>query len=158
MRRSKLDKIDVNILKRLQEEGRVTNVELARSVGISAPPCLRRVKALEDAGYIKGYNARIDGSKMGYTVSIFAMVRLQSQAESDLVAFQDYIETIPMVRECYMLAGDVDFMLKIVAKDWDAYQAFLTSKLTSAPNVISVKSTLAIRSSKKLAGIPIDAE
>ncbi len=156
MRRSKLDKIDKNILKRLQHDGRVTNVELAKHVGISAPPCLRRVKALEDSGYIKGYTTQVDHAMMGYGVNVFAMVTLKSQAESDLRAFEDYIDTLPMVRECYMLAGDVDFILRIVAKDWDSYQSFLTQSLTSAPNVTSVKSSLSIRSSKIKPGIPIE--
>ncbi len=156
MRRSKLDKIDKNILNRLQSDGRVTNVELAKSVGISAPPCLRRVRALEGEGFITGYNARINQSMMGYGVNIFAMVKLKSQAEEDLKAFEEYIDTLPMVRECYMLAGDVDFVLKIVAKDWDAFQVFLTEKLTSAPNVSSVKSSLSVRASKIQPGIPIE--
>lgn len=156
MRRSKLDKIDVNILKRLQEDGRVTNVELAKSVGISAPPCLRRVKALEEAGYIRGYNAILDKHLLGYGVNVFAMVTLKSQSEDDLAAFENHIKSLPMVRECYMVAGDVDFMLKIVAKDWDAYQDLLTKHLTSAPNVMTVKSTLAIRALKNVPGIPIE--
>ena len=156
MRRSKLDRIDKNILNRLQSDGRVTNVELAKSVGISAPPCLRRVRALESEGFITGYNARVDQAMMGYGVNVFAMVKLKSHAEEDLKAFEKHIDSLPMVRECYMLAGDVDFMLKIVAKDWDSYQAFLTEKLTSAPNVSSVKSSLSIRSSKLQPGIPIE--
>lgn len=156
MRRSKLDKIDRNILKNLQESGRMTNVDLARSVGISAPPCLRRVRSLEDAGLIKGYHADIDRAALGYGVTVFAMVKLKSQAENDLVAFEKYVSALSMVRECYMLAGDVDFLLKIVAKDWDAYQALLTHQLTTAPNVTSVKSSLSIRSVKNVPGIPIE--
>ncbi|MGH1455582.1 MAG: Lrp/AsnC family transcriptional regulator [Alphaproteobacteria bacterium] len=156
MKRPRLDKIDRNILGRLQHDGRVTNVELARYVGISAPPCLRRVRALEEEGYIKSYHAQVNQALMGYGVNVFAMVRLKSQAEEDLKVFEKYIDDLPMVRECYMLAGDVDFMLKIVAKDWDSYQEFLTSSLTSAPNVTSVKSSLSIRSSKSKPGIPIE--
>lgn len=158
MRRSRLDKIDRKILKTLQENGRITNVELARNVGISAPPCLRRVRALEQAGYIKDYHANINPSYMGYGVTVFALVKLSSQAEHDLVAFEKMVNDMPMVRECYMLAGDVDFFLKIVAKDWDAYQDFLTHSLTTAPNVTSVKSSLSIRASKLLPGVPVDCE
>jgi len=158
MRRSKLDKIDKKILRDLQDNGRITNVELARNVGISAPPCLRRVRALEDAGYIKSYHAQVDQSIMGYSVTIFALVKLTSQAEKDLEKFEKQIKEWPMVRECHMLAGDVDFMLKIVAKDWDTYQDFLTHELTAAPNVTSVKSSLAIRSAKDEPGIPIEVE
>ncbi len=156
MKRSKLDNIDRKILRRLQEDGRVTNVTLAKDAGISAPPCLRRVRALEDAGYIQGYFANLNHSLLGYGVSIFAQVKLKSQAEEDLSAFEEYIHSLPMVRECHMLAGDVDFLIKVVAKDWDAYQVFLTQSLTSAPNVTSVKSSLSIRPSKRLPGVPVE--
>ncbi len=156
MRRSKLDKIDKKILQMLQADGRITNVELAKVVGISAPPCLRRVRVLEEAGYIKGYNAQIDPAILGYSVTVFARVRLESQAEKDLEAFENHMISQPMVRECHMLAGDVDFILRIVAKDWDSYQEFLTKELTSAPNVVSIKSSLGIRSAKDEPGVPID--
>lgn len=156
MRRSKLDKIDKKILRDLQQDGRITNVELSRRVGISAPPCLRRVRALETAGYIKSYHAKVDPAALGYGVTVFAMVKLTSQAEKDLSAFEKKVRELPIVRECHMLAGDVDFVLKIVAKDWDSYQQFLTHDLTTLPNVTSVKSSLAIRASKEEPGVPID--
>ena len=158
MRRSKLDKIDKKILRDLQEDGRMTNVELAKNVGISAPPCLRRVRALEQAGYIKSYHAQVDPSFLGYGVTVFALVKLTSQAEKDLEKFEAQVKKWPMVRECHMLAGDVDFMLKIVAKDWDNYQDFLTHDLTAADPVTSVKSSLAIRSAKDQPGVPIEVE
>ena len=156
MAREKLDKIDRKILKDLQRDGRITNVELAKNAGISAPPCLRRVRALEESGYIKSYHAKIDPTMMGYSVTIFAMVKLTSHAEKDLIEFENRIRQLPMVRECHMLAGEVDFMLRIVAKDWDNYQNFLMKELTSAPNVTSVKSSLAIRSAKDEPGVPIE--
>ena len=156
MKRVKLDKIDKKILKNLQDDGRITNVELAKSAGISAPPCLRRVRALEEAGYIMGYHAQIDPQVLGYGVTVFAQVKLVSQAETDLKQFEDLIASWDVVRECWMLAGETDFLLKIVAHDWDAYQHFLTEKLTAAPNVTSVKSSLAIRASKQQPGVPID--
>jgi DNA-binding Lrp family transcriptional regulator len=156
MRRTKLDKIDKKILEILQADGRTSNVDLAKIVGISAPPCLRRVRVLEESGYIKGYNARIDPSILGYGVTVFARVRLESQAEKDLDAFEKLMVAQPIVRECHMLAGDVDFILRIVAKDWDSYQEFLTKELTCAPNVVSVKSSLAIRSAKDEPGVPIE--
>lgn len=158
MRRSRLDKIDRKILKNLQENGRITNVDLAKEVGISAPPCLRRVRALEEAGFIKSYHAFTEAAYLGYSVNVFAMVKLTSQAETDLGAFEKKIAEWDMVRECHMLAGDVDFMLRIVAKDWDDYQEFLTHELTAAPNVTSVKSSLAIRTSKRQPGVPIDVD
>lgn len=156
MRGTKLDKIDKKILQNLQQDGRMTNVELAKVVGISAPPCLRRVRALEEAGFIKSYHAQIDSSILGYSVTVFAMVRLESQAEKDLEVFEKHMAELPMVRECHMLAGEVDFILKVVAKDWDSYQEFLREELTSAPNVVSVKSSLGIRSAKDEPGVPID--
>jgi DNA-binding Lrp family transcriptional regulator len=155
MRHVKLDKIDRRILRDLQADGRMTNVELARRAGISAPPCLRRVRALEEAGLIRGYHADVNPEALGYAVTVFAHVGLSSQAEPDLKAFETLVATWPEVREANMLAGEMDFILKIVAEDWDSYQRFLTTKLTAAPNVSHVKSALAIRSSKYEAGVPI---
>ena len=151
-----LDEIDLKILQRLQNDGRITNVELANTIGLTAPPCLRRMRALEDEGVIKSYHAAIDPAKMGYTITVFAMVSLKSQAETDLQAFEDHVEKLPEVRECYMLNGEIDFMLKVVAKDLQQFQSFLTSKLTAAPNVASVKTSLTIRSAKHLPGVPIE--
>ncbi len=136
----------------------MTNVELARRAGISAPPCLRRVRALEDAGYIRGYHADVDPEHLGYGVSVFAQVGLSSQAEADLRQFEELVATWPLVRECHMLAGEMDFLLKVVAEDWDAYQRFLTTQLTAAPNVAHVKSALAIRTGKQLPGVPIGVD
>ena len=156
MRREKLDQIDRRILREMQNEGRITNVELANRAGISAPPCLRRVRALEEAGYIRGYHADISPELLGFGVTVYAQVGLTSQAENDLAAFEETVAAWPEVRECHMLMGDVDFLLKIVAKDWDAFQRFLTSKLTPASLVSTVKTTLVIRSKKRLPGVPID--
>lgn len=156
MKRVKLDKIDRKILSNLQDNGRITNVELAKEAGISAPPCLRRVRALEDSGFIKGYHAKVDSVALGYGVTVFAQVKLVSQAETDLNKFEEMINNWDMVRECHMLAGETDFLIKIVAHDWDHYQNFLTHELTAAPNVTSVKSSLAIRSAKDAPGVPIE--
>jgi DNA-binding Lrp family transcriptional regulator len=158
MQRVKLDRIDRRILADLQADGRMTNVELARRAGISAPPCLRRVRALEDSGYIKGYQAEIDPGALGYNVTVFAHVGLNSQAEADLKAFEELVKGWPEVRECHMLAGETDFLLKVVAHDWDDYQRFLTTRLTAAPNISHVKSALAIRTSKLQPGVPIDVD
>ncbi len=156
MRRVKLDRTDRRILHELQADGRMTNVELASRAGISAPPCLRRVRALEQAGVIQGYHAVIDPEALGFGVTVFAQVGLISQAETDLKAFEDMVAAWPEVREAHMLAGETDFLLKIVAVDWDAYHRFLTTKLTSARNVGHVKSALSIRNSKSLPGVPIE--
>ena len=158
MRRIKLDKIDRRILRDLQANGRMTNVDLAKRAGISAPPCLRRVRALEEAGFIRGYHADINPELLGFGVTVFAQVGLSSQAEPDLKAFETLALTWPEVREAHMLAGETDFLLKIVAIDWDSYQRFLTTKLTAAPNVAHVRSALAIRPSKYDPGVPIDVD
>ena len=155
MRGVKLDRIDRRILRDLQDSGRMTNVELAERAEISAPPGLRRVRALEEAGVIRGYHAELNPAALGFNVTVFAQVGLSSQAEHDLKAFEDLVNSWPQVRECHMLAGETDFLLKIVAEDWDAYQKFLTTKLTTAPNVSHVKSALAIRTAKLLPGVPV---
>src|SRR5262245_10177308 len=158
MARAKLDRIDRRILNDLQANGRMTNVELAERAGISAPPCLRRVRALERAGIIKGYHAELSAEALGYSVAVFALVGLNSQAETDLKAFEELISKWPEVRECHMLAGEADFLLKIVAETWDEYQKFLTTRLTSAPNVSHVKSMMVFRTAKNLPGVPISTE
>ena len=150
------DQIDRQILTFLQEDGRMTNVDLAERVGLTAPPCLRRVRALEDAGAIRGYHAELDPAALGYPITVFAMVSLRSQAEHDLAAFENHVAAIPEIRECHMLNGEIDFILKIVAHDLQAFQSFLTSHLTTAPNVTSVKTSLTIRTSKDEPGIPVD--
>lgn len=152
-----LDEIDLQILDALQNEGRMTNVDLAARVGLTAPPCLRRVRTLEEHGYITAYHAHLDPVALGYTITVFAMVSLKSQAETDLRAFEAYVAELPQVRECHMLNGEIDFLLKVVAQDLRSFQQFLTSRLTQAPNVASVKTSLTIRTSKNLPGVPIRA-
>ncbi len=158
MKRIKLDKIDRKILRDLQADGRITNVELSKNAGISAPPCLRRVRALEESGYIKGYFARLDGAALGYGMSVYALIKLVSQAETDLKKFEETCNNLRPIRECHMLSGEVDFMLRIVAKDWESYQKFLTEELTALENVTSVKTMPLVRTAKEKPGIPIDAD
>lgn len=153
---TRLDSIDRKILAELQADGRMTNVELANRVGISAPPCLRRVRSLEEAGFIKGYHADVDARELGFEVQVFAMVGLASQAESDLTAFEDRCRAWPLVRECHMLNGEVDFVLKCAAPDLSTFQRFLTGDLLTTPNVESVKTSLVIRGAKDEPGVPFD--
>lgn len=150
-----LDRIDRQILELLQNDGRMTNVELAERVGLTAPPCLRRVRALEEQGAIKGYHAELDSATLGYPITVFALVSLRSQAEADLTAFEQHVAKIPEIRECHMLNGEIDFILKIVAVDLKAFQEILTTHLTPAPNVASVKTSLTIRVAKSVPGIPV---
>jgi DNA-binding Lrp family transcriptional regulator len=156
MPNTKLDAIDRRILAELQADGRMTNVELAKRVGISAPPCLRRVRTLEEAGFIRGYHAQVDPRMLGFEVQVFAMVGLSSQAEADLVAFEELCRGWPLVRECHMLNGEIDFILKCVAPDLSTFQSFLTGELTAAPNVASVRTSLVIRGAKDAPGVPFD--
>jgi|SRR5688572_8224684 DNA-binding Lrp family transcriptional regulator len=154
----KLDQTDWRILYELQKEGRITNVELAQRAGISPPPCLRRVRALEEQGLIVGYRAILNAERLGFELTMFAMVGLHSQAEADLVAFEEQVRRWPIVRECYMLSGEVDFLLKCVAKDLHTAQEFVIHDLTKAANVDSVKTTLTLRVSKYEPGVPINLE
>jgi DNA-binding Lrp family transcriptional regulator len=152
----KLDRIDWHIIQQLQADGRITNVELARRVGISAPPCLRRVRALEKAGFILGYHARLNPKLLGFDVDAYAMVRLSSQAERDLATFESLARSWSYVRDCAMLSGDIDFLLKCVAPDLPSFQNFIIRDLTTAPNVDHVRTALTIRMSKSEPGLPIE--
>ncbi len=153
---TRLDPIDRKILAELQADGRMTNVELARRVGISAPPCLRRVRALEESGLIGGYHARVNARELGFEVQVFVMVGLDSQAEAELSAFEARCRDWPLVRECHMLNGEVDFILKCVAPDLSSFQSFLTGDLLTTPNVASVKTSLVIRAAKEDPGVPFE--
>ncbi len=152
----KLDRIDWLILQELQADGRMTNVELAKRVGISAPPCLRRVRTLERSGFILGYHARLNPKLLGYEVEAYAMVRLESQSEADLAAFDELVRSWAFVRECVMLSGEVDFILKCIAPDLPAFQNFVIRDLTAAPNVDHVRTAVAIRTVKSETGLPLD--
>lgn len=155
MPRVKLDRIDMRILKDLQAEGRMTNVDLAKRVGISAPPCLRRVRALEEAGYIKGYHAEVNAEALGFEVMFFALVGLDSQSEAVLQGFEETMASWPEIRECHMARGPHDFVLKVVARN-TAHENELTQRLTSAPHVSTVLTVQVIRTSTDRPGVPID--
>ncbi|MCU0732644.1 MAG: Lrp/AsnC family transcriptional regulator [Hyphomonas sp.] len=154
----KLDSTDWRILKELMTDGSLTNVALAEKVGLSAPPCLRRVRALEQAGVITGYTTLVDERTLGFELTAFAMVGLHNQSEGDLRAFENRILSWPLVREAYMLSGESDYILKCVARDLSTFQDFILKDLTAVPNVASVKTTLAIRRAKLAPGVPVGAE
>jgi DNA-binding Lrp family transcriptional regulator len=154
----RLDAIDWRILKELQTDGRITNVALASRVGISPPPCLRRVRALEEAGYISGYHAEFNQRLLGFEVTAFVMVGLYSQSEADLRAFENRVLAWPLVREAHMLSGETDYMLQVVAADLAAFQEFITRELAAAPNVSTVKTSLSIRRAKSEAGVPLGSQ
>ena len=143
-----LDAIDWKILKELQDNGRMTNVELSRRVGISAPPCLRRVKRLEDAGIIHGYRALLDTRMLGFDVVAFCLIGLKHQSDAELKAFAERTRGWPVVRAAWMVSGESDFMLHCVARDLATFQGFVIEDLTSAPNVDTVRTALTIRQVK----------
>src|SRR5260370_3809612 len=149
-----LDEIDLKILSEIQADGRITNVELAKRVGISPPPCLRRVRTLEEAGYIQGYRGLLDPRLLGFDVTVFASVHLSSQADSDLRAFEQFVRAEPLVRECWMLSGEVDFILKCVAPDMATFQDFVTH-LTAAPHVRHVRTSLVLHTSQYESAVPL---
>ena len=149
-----IDAIDRRILAELQADGRMTNVELARRAGISAPPCLRRVRRLEEAGIIRGYHADTDPQLLGWEVTFFAIVGLDSQKDAALAAFEALVSTWPEVRECHMIRGGGDFLLRLVARGTSG-ENVLTARLTEAPGVARVQTLQTIRTSRMLAGVPI---
>src|SRR3954468_22020241 len=149
-----LDEVDRQILAELQADGRMTNVELARRVGLSAPPCLRRVRRLEEEGIIRGYHADLDPVALGYEITFFALVGLESQKEAVLTSFEGTVREWPEVRECHMIRGGGDFLLRLVARD-TAHENALTAKLTAAEEVARVQTLQTIRTSKDEAGVPI---
>jgi len=154
-KRVKLDRIDLKILKDLQDDGRMTNVDLAKRAGISAPPCLRRVRALEEDGLILGYHAELEPAKLGFKEMFFALVGLSSQAQSVLKTFEDTVASWPEVRECHMIRGGGDFLLKVVARDKE-HRDDLTMRLTSADGVVKVTTLETIRTSKDEPGAPVE--
>lgn len=153
--RAELDATDWRILKELQADGRITNVALAARVGLSPPPCLRRVRTLEQAGFIRGYHAILDARLAGYEITAFASVRLHAQGEPELREFEKQVLMWPLVREVYMLSGDMDYQLTCVAPDLSALQEQVVGRIAALPNVASVKTTLVMRRVKHDPGVPI---
>jgi DNA-binding Lrp family transcriptional regulator len=150
-----LDTIDWKILRELQRDGRITNVELASRVGLSPPPTLRRVQALEEAGFIAGYRAQLDAEKLGYGVKVMALVGLKSQAQNEVADFERRVKTWPIVRECYAVQGVADFMLICVARDLPSLQSFVMGGLSKAPNVDSVKTSVILHVAKDEPVLPL---
>lgn len=151
----RLDSVDWKILAALQSNGRMTNVELARRAGISAPPCLRRVRALEQTGIITGYRTLIDEKELGYDLTAFAFVGLKIQTEAELVKFEEQLRTWPIVRDAWMVSGEVDFVLFCITDTLRSFQNFIIETLTSTDNVESVKTSLTIRQSKSEPRVPM---
>ena len=150
-----LDAIDLRILKELQRDGRMTNVELSERVGISAPPCLRRVRKLEEAGVIESYHADLNASRLGYDLVAFCMVGLKHQSEANLKAFAAATDSWPIVRQAWMVNGDSDFLLHCVAENLTRFQDFVIEVLTANEHVDTVRTMLTIRQVKKVGLVEI---
>ncbi len=140
-----IDTTDRRILEQLQENSRLTNVELADKINLSPSPCLRRIRNLESSGVIKGYMALVDQTAVDLPVSVFIQVSLERQVFSDLAQFEEIVRARPEVMECYLMTGDADYMLRVVTRDLEAYQQFLLEHLTQIPGVASIKSSFALK-------------
>jgi len=150
-----LDAIDRRILKALQDNARLRNNDLAAQVGLSASPCLRRVKNLEEAGVIRGYATLVDQKAVGLPVSIFISVTLERQAEQALEEFEANIRAWPEVMECYLMTGDADYLLRVVTADLAAYERFLMDKLTRVAGVASIKSSFSLKQIVYRTALPV---
>ena len=156
MNKKELDGIDLKILRILQDEGRISNLDLSKKIGMSPPPTLRRVRDLEKNGFIDGFRANIDPSKLGYDLTAWIFISLKNQNEESLNAFEKLVWGWETIRECYMLNGEVDFILKSVSKNMAEFNEFLSRNITSNDNVLSVKTAFAIKATKRLGNVPID--
>ena len=156
MIKKELDGIDLKILRILQDEGRISNLDLSKKIGMAPPPTLRRVRDLEKNGFIDGFRANLDPSKLGYDLTAWIFISLKNQNEESLNAFEKLVWGWETIRECYMLNGEVDFILKSISKNMAEFNDFLSQNITSNENVLSVKTAFAIKTTKRLGNIPID--
>ena len=156
MNKKELDLIDKKILRILQDDGRISNLDLSKKIGMSPPPTLRRVRGLEQNGYIEGFRANLNHSKLGYDLTVFIFIGLKNQNEEELNKFEKLVWGWEEVRECYMLNGEVDFILKCVAKNMNTFQEFLTNNISSNDNISSIKTAFAIKATKSLGNVPLD--
>ncbi len=155
MKKEIMDNIDYDILNRLQNDAKITNVALAEAVNLSPAPCLRRVRDLEENGVIHSYTTLLDPEKLGWNVSVFIEVRLEKQVVSYLQEFEEYIKSYPEVMECYLMTGNSDYLLRVVAKDLKLLQIFITDRLAGIPNVANLRSSIALKQVKYNTALPI---
>lgn len=156
MVKKEIDSVDLKILRILQDEGRISNLDLSKKIEMSPPPTLRRVRDLEDNGYIDGFRANLDPSKLGYDLVAWIFVSLKNQNEESLGSFEKLVWGLEPIRECFMLNGEIDFILKCVVKNMNEFNNFLTTHVTSNENVLSVKTAFVIKNTKKLGTVPLD--
>lgn len=150
-----MDELDLKLLATLQQNARISNVSLAKSINLSPAPCLRRIRDLEAQGIIKGYNTLLDGDKLGWPVSVFIEIRLERQVTDDLQVFEKAIDEFPEVMECYLMTGTSDYLLRVVAKDLKSLQEFITDRLASIPNIATIQSSIALKQVKYKTALPI---
>jgi Lrp/AsnC family transcriptional regulator, leucine-responsive regulatory protein len=150
-----LDAIDRRILAALQADSRITMQELAEKVGLSISPCHRRVKLLEQRGVISGYMALVDQKAIGLPVSVFISIKLVRQKEEDLNRFARAISKWDEVLECYLMTGNRDYLLRVVAADLASYEAFLKNKLTRLDGIASIESSFALSQVKYSIALPV---
>ncbi len=150
-----LDSIDVHLLEVLQKEAHLTNLQLAARVGLSSSPCLRRVRRLEEGGWIQGYSVKINQKKVGLGVTAFVDVNIERHHDTDVQAFMQSIGELPEVIACYIISGQSDFLLQVVVRDLEAYRVFTLEKLLRVPGVKDIRSSFAIGTVKELSPLPL---
>ena len=151
----KMDQIDIKILRLLQRDAHMTAEAIGQAVGLSASPCLRRIKLMEKAGVLRGYVALVDQKQVGLPVSVFVSVKLERQREEELDAFGDAVSKWPEVVEAYLMTGQQDFLLRVVVSDLDAYERFLKTRLTRVEGVSSIQSSFALSQLKHTGMLPL---
>ena len=156
MMKKNIDNIDLKILRILQDEGRISNLDLSKKIDMTPPPTLRRVRDLEDKGYIDGFRANINPEKLGFDLTAWIFISLKNQNEESLNSFEKLVWGWENIRECYMLNGEIDFILKCVSKNMSEFNNFLTKNITSNDNISSVKTAFMIKNTKKLGTVPIE--
>ena len=152
----KLDSIDRRLLVALQNDGRLTATELAERAGLTTSPCLRRLRRLEDTGVIRGYAALVDQKKVGLPVSVFVSIKLERQREEDLNRFEEAVRRCPEVVECYLMTGQRDYLLRVVARDLADYERIVKETLTRIEGIASIESSFALSQVKHSNALPLD--
>ena len=156
MSKKKIDKTDLKILRILQDEGRISNLDLSKKIEMSAPPTLRRVRELEKNGYIENISANLNAEKLGFELIAWIFISLKNQNEESLGTFEKLVWGWEQIRECFMLNGEIDFILKCVVKNMNEFNDFLTTQVTPNENILSVKTAFVIKNTKKLGTVPLD--
>jgi Lrp/AsnC family transcriptional regulator len=152
----RLDDIDLGILARLQRDSSASVGEIAESVGLSQSPCWRRIQRLEQEGFIRERVALLDREKLGFTLQVFVQVRFSREGGATLAAFEEAVRAAPEVLECFMLMGDVDFLLRVVTRDVQSYERFLRQTLAPIPGVRDITSTIALSAVKATTALPLE--